>query len=64
MYNYFIRTSDRKVHKYPEAMQWMDAETFAKFLNDVKAKNPKVKFKESWRSRNGKRKSKANKNSK
>ena len=63
MYNYFIKTSDKKIHKYKESMQWMSSDTFAEFLTDVKAKNPKAKYIESWRSRNGNKK-KINKNTK
>lgn len=65
MYNYFIRMSNRKVHKYPEPMNWMDSDTFVEFLKSVKDKNPRARFKESWRSKNVKRnKKKINKNSK
>ena len=49
MYNYFIKTSDRKIHKFPKAMQWMDTETFVEFLNSVRSE--KAKFVESWRAK-------------
>ncbi len=49
MYNYFIKTSDRKVHKYPESMQWMDSETFVEFLKSVRS--DKAKFIQSWRTK-------------
>ena len=55
MYNYFIKTSDKKVHKFPKPMNWMDSETFAEFLREVKSKNPKALYKESWRSKNAKK---------
>ena len=49
MYNYFIKTSDRKIHKYPETMQWMDTDTFVEFLKSVRTE--KAKFVQSWRAR-------------
>ena len=63
MYNYFIRMSDRKVHKYPEKMQWMNSDIFSKWLLELKEKFPKVRFRESWRSKDGK-KSRNNKRAK
>ena len=53
MYNYFIKTSDGKIHKYEQSMQWMDSDVFAEFLRSVVT--DKVKYVKSWRSRNGKK---------
>ncbi len=49
MYNYFIKTSDRKIHKFPKAMQWMDSDTFVEFLQSVRSE--KAKFVQSWRTK-------------
>ena len=51
MYNYFIKTSDNKVHKYHTPMQWMDANTFGEFLLSVRSET--AKFVKSWRVRDG-----------
>ena len=61
MYNYFIKTSDNKIHKYPESMQWMNSDVFAEFLRSVVT--DKVSYVKSWRSKNGK-KQKAHKRAK
>ena len=58
MYNYFIKTSNGKIHKYPQPLNWMDSDTFAEFLRSVT--NDSTKYVKSWRSKNGK-KQKANK---
>ena len=54
MYNYYIKTSDRKIHKYPTTMNWMDCDTFVEFLKSVRSDS--ARFVESWRSKPKKKK--------
>lgn len=49
MYNYFIQTK-KKVHKFPETMQWMDGDQFAQFLISVR-QSDQSKYVKSWRSK-------------
>ena len=59
MYNYFIQTK-KKIHKYPQSMQWMDSDTFSKFLLEVKSSDGS-KYIKSWRSKKKKGKKNGNK---
>ena len=59
MYNYFIQTK-KKLHKFPEQMQWMDSDQFAQFLISIR-QTDQSKYIKSFRSKVKKGKKNGNK---